>query len=258
MKVLILGQAKSGTTALHRSVSDALDDPSEVFEPTSLLDVDMASSSLVVKHLFEPFTLDQTAAFDGYDKRLLLVRDPRDRLISWLLYDLFSRDAADDAVAVERFVAALRKKEAKPGGMSVMKLLHTYWTVTGVDILTTFTVSNRRLTDFYRRYGDQFALVRYESMVAGDMAETSAYLGVDLAPANVTGNEARVVRSRASGEWRQWFVRQDLFVFQPMCVPVLQLFGYEIDWDLPDERRIEPSKASEYVEGLVARRHAGT
>ena len=51
VRVLILGEGKSGTTALLRSVASALGDPSELFEPAVLQPEDLEADPLVVKKL---------------------------------------------------------------------------------------------------------------------------------------------------------------------------------------------------------------
>ena len=51
MRVLIVGEGKSGTTALMRSVATEMDDPVEIFEPKTIETTDLQPESLVVKKL---------------------------------------------------------------------------------------------------------------------------------------------------------------------------------------------------------------
>lgn len=254
MRVLVLGHAKSGTTALHRSVCDALGvtpDP-EWFEPEDLAELDLGGRDVVVKKLIGNLGLREEATFDAFDKRLMIVRDPRDRLISWLLYDIYGRPGAAAGARFQNFLEVLRAKEGDPASITVQRLTHTYWSVTGIDVLSFLVRSSDQLRRFWNRRSDQFELVRYENLVEGELHGAARYLGVSsLEQADVSADYGRVVRTKGSGDWRHWFTARDLQWLRPMTTDLLHQFGYTVDWELATDPYIDPAVASQYVERLA-------
>ena len=80
------------------------------------------------------------------------------------------------------------------------------------------------------------------------------YLGFEVqkeaeVPAG-TGKE-KVVRKKAYGDWRHWFVEADVALFKPVLLPYMQVVGYDCDdWNLSAEPVIEPQFSSEYMQSL--------
>ena len=256
MRVLVFGQAKSGTTALMRSLSDAMNRQSatpvtEVLEPDNLNDVDRSPDPLVVKKLFGPHDREESVSYRDFDHRLFIVRDPRDRIISSLLYDVYGRTGVDLA-AMQPFLDLLEAKEKDPRSVSLLVLHHVYWKLTGIDLLSNAVRSTQRARSFWRNQGSDWTLVQYEDFVAGDTSELAQQLGVDtLAQPEITGDLARVSRTRASGSWRHWLTPADQLVLEPATHNFLTEFGYDIDWKLHPEPVVERSETSDYVRSLL-------
>ena len=257
MRILIFGQAKSGTTALMRSVSTALPDAIEVLEPEDLKAVDLTRTNLVVKKLFGPHNRNEGIVYSEFDHRLLLVRDPRDRFISALLYDAFGRTELPSE-AFDPFLELLTAKEADPASVPLFELHHTYWKITGLDLFTNAARSTQRLRSFYRNSAGSFRLVRYEDFVSPESNQQLAdELGVgSLEQPVITDDLARVSRTRGQGSWRRWLTPSDLRVFEPFADGVLDEFGYTHDWELDPHPVIQPAEASDYVRSLLASRSA--
>ncbi len=254
MRVLILGQAKSGTTALHHALLDALPGAAESFEPLDLREVDLTPENLVVKKLVNTFAEVEMDVFDAFDKHVFLVRDPRDRLVSWLMYDLYGRPAMRLAEKVELFVERLRQKEADPGSVELVRLVNLYWDITGMDLITEMAWATRRTLGVRAKIADRFFTVHYEDMVAGDLAGLSDHLGLGpIAVPEVTGERGRVVRSKGIGDWRHWFTEIDIMVFRPMLQLALHEYGYAPEWELASPQVIDPATSSEYVLSLAER-----
>ncbi len=253
MRVLVFGQPKSGTTALMRSVSEAIGDATEVLEPDNLNEVDLRPDPLVVKKLFGPHDRDESAAYPAFDARLFIVRDPRDRFISSLLYDAHGRRDSVSEADLAPFLELLQAKEANPSSVSVVALHHAYWKVTGIDLLSNTLRSTQRLRTFWRNKGNEWTLVRYEDFVSGNNRDIATLVGaVELAQPQITGELARVARTRDKGDWRHWFTSQDVPVFEPFAAGFLDDFGYDDSWELSTEPTIDPATASGYVRQLIA------
>jgi len=64
----------------------------------------------------------------GFDRNVLIVRDPRDVVISWLLYKPLLADRHEDTGFIESFTDLLRRKESKPDAVSILDLEEFYAT----------------------------------------------------------------------------------------------------------------------------------
>src|SRR5687767_12482448 len=94
MKILIAGLGKSGTTALFYLIASSLGKgpkPKLLFEPKECpADLRSARGDVVAKVLIDPQL--NAASFSHFDRKITLIRDPRDRIISALLYSQFHAD----------------------------------------------------------------------------------------------------------------------------------------------------------------------
>lgn len=255
MRVLILGEAKSGTTALHQAVCDALGTAPEHqhFEPDDLRTLDLTAEDLVVKKLLSNLSPPEKNLFLDFDRRVLLVRDPRDRLVSWLLYDIHGHARDLDDTKLEKYLDMLRRKEQDPAGVQFLRLTHAYWRLTGADMLSALARSVARLNEILGRFRDLFEIVYYEQFVEGETSRLRIYLEVDDLPVPEVGPDLqRVVRTKSHGDWRHWFTDRDLLWLRPMVSPVLRRLDYAKDWNVADDPVIDPDHCSRYVERLVA------
>lgn len=255
MRVLIVGEGKSGTTALLRSVSAALDDPAEIFEPAHLSEDDLRPSPLVVKKLLLNWKASENDLVDRFDKRIFIVRDPRDRLVSHLLYDAYNKADLLDGAQRDKWLTLVRRKTNNPGGMPFVRLMNAWWRLSRSDLMSHYVRSLDRSTGFSRRLGDRFHLLTYEDYVDGEFAALDEYLGLELHAGVVKGSETRVSRSATYGEWRRWFTDIDVEIFRPMTHAWQKANGYDHqDWETDHREPLDPATTVDYVTGLFARK----
>jgi hypothetical protein len=58
-------------------------------------------------------------------------------------------------------------------------------------------------------------------------------------------------RTKSYGDWRNWFLEEDIRIFQPIYEPYMALMGYDsTDWALNPKPVIDPALASEYMQRL--------
>ena len=254
VRVLIIGEGKSGTTALMRSVSDCLNNPEELFEPRLLEAEALTAESLVVKKLLLNWRRKETKFLPLFDKRLLITRDPRDRLISHLLYDAYNQAPKLSQERRDRWLKALGTKVNAPHSLSVSDLLNLWWRISRVDLLSNYVRALDRGVAFQNRTADHFHTIRYETYVDGEFDELNAYLGLNIAAGVVRGSEARVSRSKSSGAWRDWFTQSDVSLFRPMTHRWLKVTGADTqDWAINTPDNIDAETSVDYVRGLFDR-----
>lgn len=255
MRVLIVGEGKSGTTALLRSVSSALGSPAELFEPVQMTASDLGPSSLVVKKLLLNWKANENELLDHFDKRIFIVRDPRDRIVSHLLYDSYNKADRLDHDQREKWLAVLGRKTRQPAEMPFVRLVNAWWRLTRSDLMSHYVRSLDRATGFHRRIGDQFHLLTYEDYVDGKFDGVNDYLRFDIAAGVVRPTESRVSRSSTHGEWRNWFTSIDVEVFRPMTHEWQKQNGYDhTDWNLAEAESLDPATTVDYVKGLFDQR----
>lgn len=261
--ILILGLAKTGSTGLYNSVKAALSarghDYYCLFEPTR-------ADQLHNLHRYAPELPVLTKVmiarepslelrYDLFDKRVTLLRDPRDMIVSFLLFRPFIRaDLPWERVAP--FVEAIRDKERDPRSRSV-HALHML-----ADELGLASYRLERVVEFMEWQealidrNDVF-VVRYTDFIAGHLDDLGAYLqvavdaGVDASPWH-----DHILRSAETGDWRDWFTDEDVTVYRPHVTRYMKRFDYDDEWELRQRPAIEQATASAYIEDKYRARHA--
>jgi hypothetical protein len=207
MNFLIAGLAKTGTTGLLYRIADCVSDPKRlIFEPKSYREnPGDPKMNILCKILIGP-DLDVNS-FRGFYKKVTIIRDPRDRMVSSMLYSQFHCNYAMDNAKVKMIRRLLEQKEKDPKSIPFLHI---------VDIMgQANNANNDHVGNFFRhamaqeewldnylsQIGDAYIL-RYEDFVAGRLDGLEEYLGVKLSQSGeVPTRFQRVVRTRGAGEW---------------------------------------------------------
>lgn len=276
MKIVIFGLARSGTTALFYKIKTSLP-PHTVclFEPL-LFDpraVNMKRIKSLLFHRREPDVLAKvlpfrpndpadTDSFSVFDKQILIVRDPRDRLISRLLYGVYHSDFCRHDDKVKTFLEALEQKEADSRSVPVKILLAIFADLNGEKFsLDEWVAAHshhaiRKPLDFHNRHQDMF-LFKYEDLVDQKFGCLEEYLGLTLnGKASVAAEFSRVTRTKGYGGWRDWLTPEDVEYLRPVLQPFLNRFYPKADWELSPSPLIPAEYSSRYVERIVNDRRA--
>lgn len=264
MQVCIFGLPKTGTTGLYGLIKNGMAnaglDPVATFEPPrttafkSFFEKSNPDVNFVTKVMIRKTYFEDPALINQFSHKVMIIRDPRDRAISRLLFRALS-GRRDDEDAVNEFVDLLRKKEADPKSISFVKLTQeadrlkigkSEW----ANIPSRMEYQIRRM----KKHG--FHRILYEDFVAKNYSELSDYLGLKL-EGNKAKNESwlgHITRSKSNGAWRDWYTEEDVEFIRPMFKPYMDHFGYEDDWDIPAKQSIDSKTASEYVVDRYAKR----
>jgi len=255
MKVVIAGQAKSGTTALYHALRQSMPGTCTcLFEPHAYSAAPGEQPVLAKVLLNERLDLDSFAEFG---KKILLVRDPRDNLVSRLLYAPYDQAFVTDAAKLQRFIGHLERKQRDPAGVSLLALLETLGGLAGEDMLARFA-RRHRLGEAFDAAARGYFVYKYEDLVAGRYAGLEQYLGWPVRfDGEVEEAHRRVARSRRAGDWRDWFTQADVEHFRGLYHPYLLKYGYAPEWRLNPAPEILPEHATGYVLRLARERRAG-
>jgi hypothetical protein len=257
VRVVIAGLGKSGTTALVYAVGAAMPPGTQMlFEPRA--HVDVTAPDVAAKVLLHPRFPLPHAFYRQFDRIVLLVRDPRDLVISKALYRLFSAKALHAAPEkLEQYLQLLRAKEADPRSVSVARINALFQSLVGPTLHSDEGLA-RMLGDAIA-FHEAFAgctVFRYEDMVAGRFEALAQDLGLDAKAMRPEVPQAlrRVFRTGRAGNWRDWFCPEDVEHFRPLLAAYMQRYGYGADWELAPEPRIAPEECSGYVTRLLRER----
>ncbi|WP_370173122.1 MULTISPECIES: hypothetical protein [Hyphomonas] len=262
MRVCIFGLPKTGTTGLYGLIKGAMNDaglaPVCSFEPTgpaiyeNFFERARPETNFLTKAMVRDKYFKDSGWVEPFSHKVMIVRDPRDRAISRTLFRALAK-RMDDEVALQKFIELLRRKEADPQSISLWQL-NKEATEIGVGSSEWKTLAARMESqiDILERHG--FTSIYYEDFVAERHEKLAEYLGLPVHGADATNANwlDHITRSKGSGDWRNWLTKEDVSKLRPIFKPFMDHFGYEDDWDLPDEQHISPSKSSEYV----AKKHA--
>lgn len=256
--IVILGASKTGTTGLYSSVKRGLRnagiEAQTVFEPKSAAPLDTLFRLAPGTPVMTKTTLN---AVDEvlpdplvWDRRVMTVRDPRDMLISALLFRPLTRRSLErtDKRTLEQFLEVLERKEADPSSVSVSELF-----LLARDLRIGSRPFNglRRALKRQQVLLEQFAFhpVRYENFVLGKIDDLSEYLGFPVENVRDTKSAVfgHISRSATSGEFTRWFRPDDLAFFNNYFSEALATFGYERDAQLALDEKIDSATASQYI-----------
>jgi len=268
LKILIAGLAKSGTTALLFKLKRALPtDALCLFEPKRFDQSTVSEKRDVIAKILigAPDAFDYPS-FRGFDRRILLVRDPRDQLVSRFLYRACSDpEFRNDDAKVTALVETMRQKEANPASISLLALVDRYNELRDRGRPATRppvgpsriwgTLSFPMALSFHRQEGE-FLIYKYEDLVAEIYTPLEDYLGMRLPPGTAVVAEQydHVRRTKDAGDWAHWFTASDIELFRPYLLPYMLEYGYEDNWTLAPVPRISAEHASEFVLRSVALR----
>lgn len=261
MRVAVVGLGKSGTTASLYAILSAMPAATQVvFEPHA--SVALQSADVAAKVLLNPRVPIEYAFYRQFDKIVLMVRDPRDLLISKALYRVFGAKALHaDTSRLDCYLELLRAKESAPRSVSLTQINTLFQSLANAAAHSD-EGTTRLLNDalaFHRAFPDCMVF-RYEAMVAGQFDALAEYLSLSAAAMKpeVPDGLRRVVRTRGAGGWRDWFCPEDVEHYRPLLSDYMRRYGYADDWTLNLEPVIRAEECSEYAMRLVRERRAGT
>lgn len=271
LKILIAGMPKSGTTALFFKIGASIPgaylplfeplDGQAVYRRTDLANVNLDEVTLLAKILCTPHHLSQHnlcrlpdvdyGSFKHYGRKIFLIRDPRDNLISLMLYMIVNTSRLIEPERAQQFVALLEKKEASPRAVSVVDILKEMSTLNECDFVKLFAdwLSNSiQFIDDHPGY----ELFRYEHLVENKFEALEVLLGFPLQGAGVLPAQlGRVARTKSQGDWKNWFTPTDVDFFRPQHDVYLQHYKYPLDWEIGQQANVSQQFGSAYVRRIV-------
>lgn len=256
MDILIAGLPKSGTTGLlYLLFNSSKKRPRLIFEANECPNDLSSKKQTMAKILISPQLRAET--FRCFEKKITLIRDPRDRLISALLYSQYHTKFLDDAEYVTRVLKCLQEKEQNPAQVSINDILAA---VQQKPKSKNPLAGQKRQIDKSMAMLEEYLAVmpeslvyKYEDFVSENYGPLESYLSSSIkGKAKVPNRLERVCRTKSFGNWRDWFTEKDIEVLRPAVTPWLERFGYNTsDWELNANPSIDPEHCSQYFQRLI-------
>jgi hypothetical protein len=264
MKVMILGLGKTGTTALLYKVAGGLPN-CLAFSGGKPGKYVGNYQNAVYKHTYSERkgkTFDlfrQHIGDERYDRMIWIARDPRDAAVSEMLFR-WHRGYWGRKRQYRAHLDLVLKKEKDPKSVPFHVICRyagrgEKWPIPTAEVVETERLRYANMAEFVKRLGPEWFLFKYEDMVSGKYAGLNGYLGFEVEKdGQVPEAYGKVVRKRASGDWRHWFTEEDVKVFKPAYLPYMDVIGYDPnDWALSPAPVIEPEYSSVYMQSLPRR-----
>ena len=264
IKIVIFGQYKTGTTALFYKIRQSLpENCRELFEQTVYKEESGDNNRFVLAKTIlgipTPDFSPNYYSFFCFDKKLLLIRDPRDWLISGLLFLIQQeRNIWANDTNLNYLIGLFEEKEKNPHAISVRSLLEAVIAKGGFPSLM-HTMKNLEdrfawLLSFELLLED-YLIVRYEDLVEDTLSEMDQYLGLSSkGEAIVPEVHSHVPRTKNYGNWRHWFVKEDCDFFRSLFQPYIKHYSYPSTWEISENPVINPEHCSAYIRRVTTKR----
>lgn len=198
-------------------------------------------------------------SFKQFDKHILLLRDPRDRIVSGTLFLPQERkEIYGNKRSLQQVLDILYRKEQDPQSVSLLDII-------GVILQENLAKTRQIIENLIKRHHSfifsfeqslgEHVKWKYEDMIVGKAGNVEKYLGFNICPGPFDENGFdHVSRSKTSGDWRHWFTTEDVAFFAPLMNDYMVNFKYDLCWDLLSCPFIDPDHASAYVNRTVIRK----
>ncbi len=253
--MLVLSLPKSGSSMVFQALCEAFPKHPTNMERLADVQASQIMRGMVCKQVFQRAAevRRQRDKIVWFDRLVTLVRDPRDRVVSAMLYSVYNAIRTPSNPLVTMLPALVARKERMPSAVSCLEIYRALSTHSqclpgmGTDaeyagILAEAQNLNRPLLS-----------LKYEQMLTDEGWERlTGFIGYPvLPPRRVTPVTQRVRRSARSGDWRHWFTPEDVEVFRPLFDDMINQLGYDPDWTLASPQQLDPQYGSEFVRQCI-------
>lgn len=249
-RVLLVGFNKSGTSILSQRIAAGMSTSKLFFEPQGKLGLSKYEShvpftsqnNIVTKCLFYPeFATNITQISNLYDKKVWIIRDPRDVLLSIFFYKWKSK-SANLKLVFNEILKMVQKKESKPSEISFLAIAENV-----IDLNHILSVY-KRMDRYLKTIDTSWFIVKYEEHINQNNKILNSYLGFPVEESAEMEDKTAIKRSSSFGAWRDWFTKEDVTHLMPLLNPILSQFHYnESDWGLNNPDFLDPGQGSEYM-----------
>ncbi len=263
-KIVIFGLYKTGTTALFQKIRYLLPkDTRYLFEKLEYVpETQDAQRCVLAKVILDnnPAVASKSASFFNFDKKIVIVRDPRDWLVSKTLFMVQAKPSIyNNEHTFNHILQLVKAKQKSPTQIPLTAILEPilqappamtldevkHWIASVLQYLIDFEMS---LTFACR--------VHYEDFIDGNTRHLEQYLGLEfpLMEPRLENWQAHVPRTKAYGDWHNWLLAEDIAHFSQVFSAYIKHYGYDTDWNISERPVILATNAADYITRTVSMR----
>ena len=241
--IAIYSLSRSGSTLLNYMLCESLEGCTNFFEPKSCPPESELVGNVVAKIVLDTHDSQVDAtSFERFSKHICLTRDPRDRVISSLLFGLHGRNDSE----FQRALECLHQKESQPSHYSFKQLVIDLNPGLTQEQLTQVLRDSQSALNRVRCHLPTAFVMTYERLIAGQFAALENYLGIELNRNYVIPERHRYgKRATQIEQWKHWFTEEDVRFFKGVFELDNDIQRW--DWKLSNEPFIESAHCSEFV-----------
>ncbi|MEQ8925660.1 MAG: hypothetical protein RLO81_07575 [Fulvivirga sp.] len=231
MKILIYSLGKSGTTALMYSIINAYKkDLKQFFEPANLKQINYKEDDLIVKSVYANRWNTDQEFFHHYDKLILLVRNPLDRIVSYLLYLPYNGDGFSDDRNMQEYIDYLKSITNDRRPPSIIELDSLYVKITKrPSLIKVVKNQSKSILQLAKAFGSQFLHLKYEDFVDGELDMINNYLSFNLNQEVEVENKFK--RTKRSGKYNDYLKFMSETEYNELYEELNDFFSY-FNYDL--------------------------
>lgn len=192
--------------------------------------------------------------FNIFDRKIHIVRDPRDILVSYVLYWPLLKERYRNKKYIDVLHDAFLKKEGDPESVSLLDIIRIHnnfgYSFISSRNLQSGLAASKNIDE---RLSDVFVL-KYDDLVDKNTQNLNQYLGFEI-DINVKVGEHISFNHREGGNggWRHWFTDEDVYHFNNILIPYIVRYDFSLDWTVIRGRGkyINPNSASGYLQRSV-------
>ena len=275
-KFVIYGQYKSGTTACFLKLKNSMQGKFyTLFEKVEYDDALNTGKLPVLAKVIIPPNCQQYAeeiqyednpeklmpdlekklgTFNTFEKKIYLVRDPRDWIISAILFLPQARsEIYMNQSCFRNVLDIIKQKESNPASVSMLDILRFMLPNSNLhNFISKFVSEQHKWLFSFEDSISNYITWKYEDMISNSKSHVEEYLGFKLSEENTSDdNYAHVARTKSYGNWKNWMTPRDVAFFRPLFAAYIERHGYDQSWDLASTPIIDSSHGSSYVERTV-------
>ena len=265
MNILVIGKAKTGTTIISKTIQNSLENTEYHLEPKEICFFENQKivgngKANIVKIIFEHWSkrprlrnaIIHNECKLKFGKIVCIVRDPRDEMISRLLYVIYPYVTNNglDNERINKWLNIIKRKEQYPQKVSFFDVINKYAEIFGGDFLHNFKVGGREYPAFLSNNSKKTGLIKYEDFIDGNCRHLEDYLGFKLTDKRDVGELGRTNRTASYNNWKEFFTAQDIERIKEYMGESVQQMGYN-DWKTVERDSLNSRNYSEYIIKLL-------
>jgi hypothetical protein len=235
MHYLIIGMGKTGTTVMYHALKTALPpETKSLFEPRSRQEwqpIFEANSKYTITKCLMQRLIASDVNLDIFYRIVILVRDPRDQIISRVL-QWSAQMAKYNPLLRDTIIKIFENKRKHPLDYPFIEIIDRLSFLNGQYFpKNTIQEFGDRLKDavlFFPEISNAY-IQKYENLVDQKISGLKKYLDLEINTDIIVPEKfSHVERTRSYGDWVNWLLKEDLEVLIPYIKEYSNIFGYDL------------------------------